>query len=1097
MYTSDAGLVSSSDSYWENMHSDQARILQLCPGMLKAMPMYMKMPPGEKCTFLQSLLVVCGKDLSQTLGLPPNCTQLDPTALDLDTIQNCSSRIIQLGVQLDLGVSIPQDKIGSMCEKEVFALVPAQNTPQLKGVVAAFYLFIKASYPSLFQFVELFDSEAELEALIAKPGYSRDSSIAPLVGAAVVFYAGSPHWDYAVRLNFTRMTGQNYFEQWAVATNLNTTDQFLQDFYSTPTSNAQWNPRPFNYQYMTSEALAIQLLVDEFIFQQEGQTSKPPAYKLANFPYHAYETSGFWGSIGFLFAMFMVLSLEYPIMHILRGLVEEKELKLKEGMFMMGVSPVAHVLSWWSHFLILFFCISILMTAASNTLFTYSDSSLIFWWYMLFTIAAVSYIYWISAFFSSTRTATIWGFCTFFCSIFPYYAVSGTNTSVSTKMGACILPCTCFALGTDIFAHFEDSQIGVTRTTAAQQVSGNLSFNQILGMLVVDWIIYGVLAWYCNQVIPSEWGTHRKPWFLLTLSYWCPAAAGRKTIEECRSQIVQNEESITNPNVQAVADDLKSQLESDDCVAIRDLAKTFHTSMGSKVAVQDLNLTFYKGQITALLGHNGAGKTTTISMLTGMIPVTSGHAFIQGRDIGSELKAIRQNLGVCPQHDILYPDLTVKEHLWLFANFKGVPYSMIDKKVDEMIVEVGLTEKKNARSKNLSGGQKRKLSVGISFIGDSKVVFLDEPTSGMDPYSRRFTWDVIRRNREGRVIVLTTHFMDEADLLGDRIAIMSDGSLRCCGSSLFLKNRFGVGYNLTLVKKMKSSNSQAVLNPVFQQEDEEKSTPPTDFTPSNLSLCDEAAVLKLITDFVPSQKLLSNVGAEMSFQLPQEVSKDFKPMLNKLDAQLKTLGVESYGISMTTLEEVFIRVAEGLHEEGAQDQINSIRQRALSKDSSVPAPTPATDEWKQRRLVGAHLFAVHIMMLLWKRFLAFKRDGRAALISIGAPVIFVLIGFSILSIQVKPIQPSHTLNLMTEYNSGISSTQNPVYYSANCTGTVCPFLNQLMAAIPGATPVWVPMTPDPTVSMEYQVNNALLNSMSQYKASRYGAYSFLSAETRT
>ena len=107
--------------------------------------------------------------------------------------------------------------------------------------------------------------------------------------------------------------------------------------------------------------------------------------------------------------------------------------------------------------------------------------------------------------------------------------------------------------------------------------------------------------------------------------------------------------------------------------------------------------------------------------------------------------------------------------------------------MEAIIQSVGLTEKRKAYSRTLSGGQKRKLSVGIAFIGGSRIVFLDEPTSGMDPYSRRFTWNVIRSHREGRVVVLTTHFMDDADLLGDRIAIMGDGKLRCCGSSLFLK----------------------------------------------------------------------------------------------------------------------------------------------------------------------------------------------------------------------------------------------------------------------------------------------------------------------
>lgn len=174
-------------------------------------------------------------------------------------------------------------------------------------------------------------------------------------------------------------------------------------------------------------------------------------------------------------------------------------------------------------------------------------------------------------------------------------------------------------------------------------------------------------------------------------------------------------------------------------------------------------------------------------MLTGLIPADDGDAIVEGLSIVENMSEIRRNLGVCPQHDILFPDLTVEEHLIMFASFKGTPKSQLYEEVDKMINSVGLTEKRKAFSKQLSGGQKRKLSVGIAFIGGSRIIYLDEPTSGMDPYSRRFTWNIIRQHREGRIICLTTHFMDEADILGDRIAIMGDGKLRCCGSSLFLK----------------------------------------------------------------------------------------------------------------------------------------------------------------------------------------------------------------------------------------------------------------------------------------------------------------------
>ena len=251
-------------------------------------------------------------------------------------------------------------------------------------------------------------------------------------------------------------------------------------------------------------------------------------------------------------------------------------------------------------------------------------------------------------------------------------------------------------------------------------------------------------------------------------------------------------------------------------------------------------------------------------MLTGLIPPDGGTAIIEGMDIADQMPEIRKNLGVCPQHDILFPLLTVEEHLSLFAAFKGTPRPEIKAEVEKMIQSVGLTEKRKEYSKNLSGGQKRKLSVGIAFIGGSRVVFLDEPTSGMDPYSRRFTWNVIRQHRQGRVVVLTTHFMDEADLLGDRIAIMGDGKLKCCGSSLFLKRAFGVGYNMTIEKKDATAFNSEVMTEVVMSR-------------------------------IPSASVLTDVGTELTFQLPLNCSNQFQPLFEYIDTNEGALGVQSYG----------------------------------------------------------------------------------------------------------------------------------------------------------------------------------------------------------
>jgi len=239
------------------------------------------------------------------------------------------------------------------------------------------------------------------------------------------------------------------------------------------------------------------------------------------------------------------------------------------------------------------------------------------------------------------------------------------------------------------------------------------------------------------------------------------------------------------------------------------LRKVYHTNAGPKVAVSSLDLNFYKNQITCLLGHNGAGKTTTISMLNGLTKSSAGDAKVGKFSVTTDMARIRQTLGVCPQHDVLFKVLTVFEHLQLFARIKGIPESKITPAIDLVLQEVGLTEKRNEFAFKMSGGQKRKLSLAIAFMGDSTIVVLDEPTSGMDPFSRRATWDLIRSKKKDRIILLTTHFMDEADLLGDRIAIMSEGNLKCAGSSLFLKKEFGVGYNMTLEKKEVGTSGMA------------------------------------------------------------------------------------------------------------------------------------------------------------------------------------------------------------------------------------------------------------------------------------------------
>lgn len=165
-------------------------------------------------------------------------------------------------------------------------------------------------------------------------------------------------------------------------------------------------------------------------------------------------------------------------------------------------------------------------------------------------------------------------------------------------------------------------------------------------------------------------------------------------------------------------------------------------------------------------------------------------------------------MGVCPQHDVLFANLTPEEHLDIFYDFKGGDPARKAQEIQSLILDVGVEPDKLKMAGSLSGGNRRKLSVAIALCGGSKLVMLDEPTAGMDLSARRSLWDMLKNYKRDKIVILTTHYMDEADVLGDRIGIMAAGKILCLGSSLFLKNRYGSGYKLTMVKKLKTQNKK-------------------------------------------------------------------------------------------------------------------------------------------------------------------------------------------------------------------------------------------------------------------------------------------------
>ncbi len=395
------------------------------------------------------------------------------------------------------------------------------------------------------------------------------------------------------------------------------------------------------------------------------------------------------------------------------------------------------------------------------------------------------------------------------------------------------------------------------------------------------------------------------------------------------------------------------------------------------MAVDDLTVNMYKDQIFALLGHNGAGKTTTISILTGMLTKTCGRVEMKGE---TDVDTMRAMIGICPQHDTLYEELTVEEHLELFATFRDLEGEELEAEVNKLIVDVNLHEKRDEYSKNLSGGQKRRLSVAMAFAGRSKVIILDEPTSGMDTSARRLIWDLLKKYRNDRIIILTTHFMDEADYLGDRIGIMGGGRLLCCGSGIYLKNNFGVGYTITLVKENSEVNS--------------------------------GKITALMREHVPNLNVLSDVSSELVVQLPLDQIPNFPNLFGNLDAKLKELGLLTYGISITTLEEVFLRVETSHKEEkkaamGETTSVNllaDMNKKVEEEEIGKPARTRRDSysvinfgEFEQPST--CEVFGRHFLGTILKRMRVIKRDYRSFILELILPVVIIFLSLMLMRIN--------------------------------------------------------------------------------------------------
>ncbi|KRZ07943.1 ATP-binding cassette sub-family A member 1, partial [Trichinella zimbabwensis] len=653
-------------------------------------------------------------------------------------------------------------------------------------------------------------------------------------------------------------------------------------------SDKIWNPRPrdrpfLDLRYLYFGFSFMQDYIDSIILSMHVNKSATRFGIFAQqFPSNCHRIDTFIKAIERSMPMFMTLSWMFSVALILKNIVHEKQFRLKEFMKIMGLYNSAHWLAWFmqSFIMLLISSLMIVLVVSYGNVLKYTD--------MAYSFAIIPQCFLMSTMFNQANVAAGLGTLLYFALFLPYPAM----LPYAEYMTNCLIPQIAFGWGCSILASFEEAKIGLKWSTFTHSLSAMsyLNFFAMILMLLFDGALCFVLTWYIENIYPGAHGIP-KPWhFFLMPSYW----TGSNTDKENKSKVVYS----------ALESKTQEHCNLEVGVSVRNLTKIYGSGNKRKCSLNNLSVDFYANQITSVLGPNGAGKTTMMSIMCGLFPPTSGNVLVYNQDIMSNLTEVRRSVGFCPQHNVLFDTLTVEEHLQFYASLKRLNGTEQKLQIEDLLKQTKLMNKRNAYSKHLSGGMKRKLSIAIAFIGSSKTVILDEPTAGVDPYSRRSIWDLLLKCKKDRTIILSTHFFDEAELLGDRIAIICAGKLKCCGSAVFLKQLYKSGCNLNLAL------SQADL-----QND------------GNTT----AALVDFVCGFVPDAKLVKCSPQEIQFTFPTVNLLELKSLITELDAKLASLKCSSYGLAEGGIEKIFLQeVALSKEDQQLQSQ-----QQAFSGQKSL------------------------------------------------------------------------------------------------------------------------------------------------------------------
>uniref|UniRef100_A0A1A9V1P9 ABC transporter domain-containing protein n=1 Tax=Glossina austeni TaxID=7395 RepID=A0A1A9V1P9_GLOAU len=646
----------------------------------------------------------------------------------------------------------------------------------------------------------------------------------------------------------------------------------------------------------------------------------------------------FHNEAGLIFGYaFPICTIALMIITFIVPLVEEKRDGIKE--FLAIATPLSYLngLAFYIIRLMLYMIYAdcVLVVATLYNALGVIPVIYVFLLVLLFTLSMMSFSYLISVFFNEVFHAKV---CSFFLHCVPF-----TFLQIPNKVGVYLFSFNAFYEAWEVFQifgnkcasfNFADLFVHITET--------RFSICQVYVILIVQSIMYALLYQYFAAIYPGIGGIRKPYLFFLKSKFW---------------RNVNTNDYVTTDS-------------GCDAIIIQDLQKEFQTR-GRKILIADrLNMVIKNKQITVLLGHNGAGKTTTINMIMGLVQKDKGKITVcSERDASS----YRHLIGYCPQHSIHMPYMTCRQHLIFFAKLRGLTHCEAAILANKLLQQLNLSKKAHGYGKNLSGGMKRRLSLGIAMAGETKVIVLDEPSSGLDIESRRELWDVLLDLRKTKAIMITTHHMEEAEVLGDTISILCNGRVLLTGAPLELKRKVGSGYILKLC------------------------TNPSQF---NKDEC-----LQFIRVDIPTANVMEIVPPTILLSLPYQHRENYGKMLRRLEKYQQELGITTISMTDTTLEDVF------LHSTSKVDEIDGAVNCHADTNSSIP--------YHRLDSMNSVSSFQQLKALAYKKTLFVKNEWRLASLMISIPFLLTTVAILIIHMSIVTTFGKGLDLSLSHYNDGI------------------------------------------------------------------------------